>query len=45
MTKILIIGMLLYAAYKIYLPKGISGPDNERLNDNEDGYTDYEEVD
>jgi len=45
MVKIFIIGILLYAAYKIYLPKGIEGSVNEKLQENDDDYIDYEEID
>ena len=45
MIKVFIIGMLLYAAYKIYVPKGLTGSVNEKLEENDDEYTDYEEID
>ena len=45
MIKIFIIGMLLYAAYRIYVPKGLPGSVNEKLDEQDDDYTDYEEID
>ena len=44
MVKLVVLGILLYAAYKIYLPKSLTSSENEKLQENEDEYTDYEEI-
>lgn len=45
MIKVFIIGVLLYAAYKIYIPKGLTGSDSEKLQEKDEDYIDYEEID
>lgn len=46
MIKLFIIGGLLYAAYRIYVPKSIEGSKTDVLNELEDDeFTDYEEID
>lgn len=46
MIKLFIIGGLLYAAYRIYMPKSIEGSKNDVLSDyEEEDFTDYEEID
>lgn len=43
MFKLLLMGALIYFAYKIFVPKSIEAPKEKEEDDGE--YTDYEEVD
>ncbi|MBT8231139.1 MAG: hypothetical protein HKO66_16355 [Saprospiraceae bacterium] len=45
MIKLFVLGGLLYAAYRIYMPKSLDSSEKDAIEDNETEYTDYEEVD
>ena len=44
MIKLLMIGILLYFAYRIFLPPGLPPNDDQQKIDSDEEYTDYEEV-
>lgn len=46
MFKLLIYGVLIYFAYRLFIPKSLRAPDSTQLPDDEnDDYIDYEEID
>jgi len=46
MIKLLIYGLLIYFAYKLFIPKSLkSGDEQTKLDADDEEYTDYEEID
>jgi len=45
MNKLLICGVLIYFAYKLFVPKFLQEGRNDQLQADEEEYTDYEEID
>lgn len=44
MLKILIYAVLIYFAYKLFIPKSLQSGHKENIDREEDEYTDYEEI-
>jgi len=45
MIKLLFLGVLVYFAYRIFIPTSLPTGQKDSLENEEDEYTDYEEVD